>query len=316
MERRGFLMGALLGVVVGGGVAWLSSYLREEAELANAAARVAQAEEDLVEAADRANALADRAREKLEAGGGASASEPVDPSVPPKIGPLDPDGRLLSFAQQGEDLVLKGVLEQLDLTKPTYLDIGSYHPVVSNNTYLLYAVGGRGVLVEPNPFLAEMSRRVRPEDTMVEAGVTSGKRGEADYYVIQGRPQLNTFSKAQADRYLAEGGKIEKTVKMPMIPIDELLAEHFGESPPDLLSIDVEGLDLSVLQSMDFARWRPPVICVETLVYGSKALVPEIFDLLREQDYVVRGATFVNTIFVDAKRLAEPEAGEAKLGVG
>ena len=316
MERRGFLLGALLGVAVGGGVAWLSSYLREEAELANAAARVAQAEEDLVEAAAQANDLAERARRKLEEGGG-SAPEPADPSIPPKIGPLDPDGRLLSFAQQGEDLVLKGVLAELGYDKPTYLDIGSYHPVVSNNTYLLYAVGGRGVLVEPNPFLAEMSRRVRPDDTMVEAGVAAAEeRAEADYYVIQGRPQLNTFSKEQADRYIAEGGKIEKTVKMPLIPIDELLAEHFPESPPDLLSLDVEGLDLEVLRSMDFERWRPPVICVETLVYGSKALVPEIFDVLRERGYVVRGATFVNTIFVDAKRLREPGQDDAKIGVG
>jgi hypothetical protein len=41
------------------------------------------------------------------------------------------------------------------------------------------------------------------------------------------------------------------------------------------------------------------VICVETLVAGTKKQMPEIPAFMQTQKYVVRGSTFVNTIFVD-----------------
>src|SRR4051794_18414209 len=61
-----------------------------------------------------------------------------------------PNGPRLSFAQQGEDLVVDSLFGALKVAKPTYLDIGAYEPIRSNNTYLFYRQGGRGVLVEPN----------------------------------------------------------------------------------------------------------------------------------------------------------------------
>lgn len=287
MERRDFLLGSLVGLGAGAGVSEVAGRLRAEADAANAAAREEEAKADpnVEPAPDPA---------------------PYDPSVPPDVGPLDPDGRLLSFAQQGEDLVLRNVLESLGIPKPSYLDVGSYHPVVSNNTYLLYAIGGRGVLVEPNPFFAEMSRKLRPEDTMLAVGVGIGEEREADYYVIRGRPQLNTFSKAQLDRYVEQSGEgiLERTVKVPLVPIDEILDEHC-KGTPDLLSVDVEGLDLEILESMSFDRHRPAVLCVETLVYNTKQVVGGVVDFLRERRYAVRGGTFVNTVFVDEERLGE-----------
>ena len=42
---------------------------------------------------------------------------------------------------------------------------------------------------------------------------------------------------------------------------------------------------------------------METLVYGTTRVVPEIFELMRAKDYTVRGGNFVNTVFVDAALL-------------
>lgn len=285
MERRDFLLGSLVGIGAGAGVSEVSRSLRDEADAANAAASASDTDAEPPHH---------------------EASLPNDPSIPPDVGPLDPDGRLLSYAQQGEDLILRNVLSSLGIDKPSYLDVGAYHPVVSSNTYLLYAIGGRGVLVEPNPFMAELSRRLRPEDTMLNVGVGVDDTRQADYYVIRGRPQLNTFSKEQVDRYVAQGGAqmLEKTVSMPLVPINEILGEHF-DGAPDLLSLDVEGLDHQILTSMDFERFRPAVICVETLVYGTKEIVGDVVDLLRQRRYAVRGGTFVNTVFVDQARLGQ-----------
>ncbi len=243
------------------------------------------------------------------------APKVAPPKLPvPKLGPQPPDGRQVAYAQQGEDLVIMQALGMLGITKPRYLDVGAFHPTIGSNTYLAYLSGGRGVLVEPNPPMANMLAEVRPRDTVVAAGVGIGEAQTADYYLIRDRPQLNTFSKAQVDRYIAEGGALEKTIEMKLVPIDGLLKEHFAEGI-DLLSVDVEGIDLQILESMKTEGIRPAVVCVETAVYGTTAVVRPIVELLRARGYAVRGGSMINTVFVDEARLRSkaPEGADLAL---
>ena len=72
-----------------------------------------------------------------------------------------PEGANPSFAQSGEDVIVRQLLEELGVKKPTYLDIGARYPVRMNNTFLLYRSGGRGVLVEPNVDLIRSLKRKR-----------------------------------------------------------------------------------------------------------------------------------------------------------
>ncbi len=216
---------------------------------------------------------------------------------------LPPEGRL-SFAQQGEDIVLYHVLHDvLKVSAPTYLDIGAADPVAGNNTYLLYCTGGHGVLVEPNPMFVERLRRRRPKDVVVAAGVGTGKETEADYYVIRGQPELNTFSPddVRALRAKLGGDPVERVVRMPLVPVNELIATHLGRAP-DLLSIDVEGLDLAVLRTLDFEAHRPGAIIAETLAAGLPGVNMQLVDFVVSQGYVVRGGSSVNTVFVDSRR--------------
>ena len=233
-----------------------------------------------------------------------SPSEAVGPPpLPvPTLGPQPPDGRQVAYAQQGEDLVIMQALGMLGIHTPRYLDIGAFHPTIGSNTYLAYLAGGSGVLIEPNPPMAKMLAEVRPRDIVINAGVGTGEAPKAEYYLMRDRPQLNTFSRAQVDRYVAEGGTLEQTIEMRLVTIDDLLKEHFAQGI-DLLSIDVEGLDHAILASMSPDGPRPAVICVETSVYGTTALVSETLELLREHGYAARGGSMINTVFVDLARL-------------
>jgi FkbM family methyltransferase len=215
-----------------------------------------------------------------------------------------PPNARLSFSQQGEDLILYSLLhEHMKLAQPTYLDIGAGDPVLSNNTYLLYCTGSRGVLVEPNPTLADRLEATRPGDTVVRAGVGVTDAAEADYYVIRGQPSLNTFSLEQVEMHRRGAGHdvVEKVMKMPLIGVNRLIRERLGRAP-DLLSIDIEGLDLAVLRTLDYEHLRPGAIIVET-IQGNR-INPDILALLTEKGYAVRGGSFINTIFVDPGRLA------------
>lgn len=252
----------------------------------------------------------------------AAAAEPVRPWKPapkrqadPSPPPLTPPDK--SYSQAGEDRIVSFVFGYLQNREPmTYLDIGAYHPTQINNTYLFYEQGGVGVLVEPNVDICKVLREVRPNDTVLEAGIGITAQREADYYRMT-EPSWNTFSKEEAEHQekVTNGRiRIREVVKMPLLDINQVMADHFAGKAPAYVSIDAEGIHFEILKSIDFARFRPKIICIETLVSGTSRKIPEIGEFMKSKNYVERGATFVNSIFVDNLVLARFEDDLKKAG--
>jgi FkbM family methyltransferase len=216
-----------------------------------------------------------------------------------------------SFAQQGEDLIVDNLLEVIGVKTRTYLDVGAYDPVLHSNTYLMYSRGGHGVLVEPNPAMTSRLERVRPRDRTLNVGIgLRRERYTADYYIIGGPSKglLNTFSKEDAELAQQKSGGtqfIERVIPMPLENINTIMEQQLGGAP-NFLSIDTEGMDLDILKTMDFERYRPDVVCVETLQLTTDHVEMDIVRFMESKRYSVRGATFVNTIFVDNRHLSEP----------
>lgn len=215
------------------------------------------------------------------------------------------EGSILSYAQCGEDLIACALLKQLGIDRPSYLDVGAFHPTVGSNTYLMYRQGGRGVLVEPNVDMIAALKGVRPGDTTLNIGIGLDDTTEADFYLLN-HPQLNTFDGDQARRREADsGGKtfIKQVVKMPLVNINRVIADHFGGNAPDFLNVDTEGMELIILKTVDFSRVRPKLICAETTDGQGVRMSPAVADFLAGQGYTPRGMTLANTLFIDTKLL-------------
>jgi FkbM family methyltransferase len=246
----------------------------------------------------------------LGGGAGLASGMVSGPSHPARADFQNPNARP-SFAQQGEDLIMLHMFLDLKIEAPTYADIGAHDPVINNNTYLFYCVGCRGLLVEPNPKYAAKLRAERPQDQVLEAGISSTREDtEADYYVIRGDGELNTFSKEEADKVAAKlggGAAIEKVIKRPLVNVNKALADHFPKKGPELISIDTEGLDLDILRALDFARFHPTVVCAETSELDG-SVNRDIVDLMRSKGYTPRGGTLINTIFLADEALARRRA--------
>ena len=214
---------------------------------------------------------------------------------------LDPGTMTPSYAQSGEDVIVAGIFDFFSVPRPSYLDIGAFLPIFSSNTYLLYQRGSQGVLVEPNVDLIPELRSTRPRDTVLNVGVGLTEQASADYYCMS-VIQDNTFDKGEAERRVAASGgkvRIKRVLPIPLISINRIIAEHFPSGGPDFLSIDIESMDLAVLKTMDFTRYRPKVICAETLVEPTFRMNPETTKFLSEKGYELRGLTCANTIYAD-----------------
>ena len=206
-----------------------------------------------------------------------------------------------SYAQCGEDLIIRHIFDSIGIATPSYLDLGAHHPFYLNNTALFYQTGSRGVNVEPDPELYDRFKGQRQHDVNLGIGVGPQER-TLEFFVMSSRT-LNTFSEKEAQRYVRECGiKIDKVLSVPVLRFDQIV-DQYCDGIPDFISLDVEGLDFEVLSSIDFNRYLPHVICVETLDFHkfSELETPKqniIGELLDRAGYLKYADTYINTIFI------------------
>lgn len=204
-----------------------------------------------------------------------------------------------SYAQAGEDLLIRFLFGMLDIDRPTYLDIGAYHPWRYSNTALLYVGGSRGINVEPDPDSADFFRRERPRDLTRNVGC--GPEPGLLTFFRMSAPTLNTFSRASAEASVKESGgryRITSTMDVEVRTVPQILD---GLACPDLVSLDVEGMDLDILRTLPTWGGRPAVLCVETATYseiGGSVKLTEPADFLAGHGYVQFADTWMNTLFV------------------
>jgi len=173
----------------------------------------------------------------------------------------------ISYAQRFEDLYLMRCFGEQ--SAGFYVDIGSGHPVYDNVSFAFYLRGWRGITVEPNPWLAQMSRAVRPRDRHIEA-LVGAAHGEATLHLVREYHGLSTMIEGHAQAALREFGKASDTITVPLTTLEDVCA---SEAPPvfEFLKIDVEGAEKDVLLGGDFQRYRPKVVVAEALAPATLA---------------------------------------------
>jgi hypothetical protein len=141
-------------------------------------------------------------------------------------------------------------------------------------------------------------RKKRPRDTVMQSGVHFSGATNSEFYILDS-PTLNTFSKDEMLRYVEMGHQLVKTIKVNLVDINSIL-ESVGSL--DFLNLDIEGLDLAILEMIDWEKYRPVCVCVETIAY-EKSKEPEklekIINLMHSKNYILYADTFINSIFVD-----------------
>ncbi len=159
-----------------------------------------------------------------------------------------------------EDYVLSYVFE--GQKTGFYVDVGANDPNRFNNTRYFYERGWSGINIEPNPDEFAKLVKFRPRDKNYNVGIASAE-GTLTFFKAAGRADpLSTFDQADAERLARDQHVTFTTLQVPVTTLDSL----FAKSPPpaiSFLSIDVEGFEQQVLESVDLKRYRPAVLCIE-----------------------------------------------------
>jgi FkbM family methyltransferase len=206
----------------------------------------------------------------------------------------------LSYSQSGEDMIVNFILNTLELSNPTYLDIGAHHPTYLSNTAFFYSKGCKGINIEPDPVLFKAIIKKRKDDINLNIGIGT-QQGSMEFYLLSS-PTMNTFSKEAAEELVSKHGmSIKQVIRVPVDTLINVINQYCDGNFPDFLSIDIEGLDLEILKTIDYQNSHPKVICVETISYstsgnGKKDI--NILNFLQEQNYILYADTYINSIFV------------------
>jgi FkbM family methyltransferase len=213
----------------------------------------------------------------------------------------NPDQRFggVTHAQHGDDIIIRAVFDNLGIDNPSYLDIGAHHPTNISNTKLFYDAGSRGINVEANPFLFAQFMVDRPQDINLNFGV--GKEaGFLNFYMIDNYSGRNSFDYETVAAFVADYPEfsIREVKELPVMTVAQLLTNR---AIPDFLTIDVEGLDYDILQSIDFKRFPFKLVCVEVGGVEKINYADAVSSLLEENNYFSLIRCGANLIFVDNK---------------
>lgn len=199
--------------------------------------------------------------------------------------------RFHHYGQFAEDLTI-GRLFPEDY-KGFFVDVGCFHPVKYNNTIALYRRGWRGINVDIDSIKIDAFKLARPGDVNIAAAV-SVNEGEVTVY-SDGFYALNTTLDQEYARQL---GRCRKRT-MRASRLDTLIDEtRYKNRPIDLLTVDTEQHDLEVLKSLDFDRYAPRVLAVESHLSDFEAVTrSDLYRFVVSKGYSLAGWCGLTLVF-------------------
>ena len=139
-----------------------------------------------------------------------------------------------------------------------YIDIGAGDPEQISNTFHLYQMGWRGLLIEPFMRHHKAIKLKRPDDVLLSIAI-SDYDGEIDMCstVSANTPLYKYYYNSQ------------HIYKVKCLTINTLIKEYPKYKDPDFVSIDIETGEEKLLSKCDFEIFKPELICIEHWCRGT-----------------------------------------------
>ena len=141
-----------------------------------------------------------------------------------------------------------------------FVDVGANHPVIKNQTFFLECKGWTGILIEPNPALCDLLRTQRIRSRTFQVAVCGpGEEGQAELHLAVEHTKSSLTPEWD---HAMTGERIGVSTRT----IDSILAE-VGFDRIDVVSLDVEGMELAALRGLSLEKYQPALILLEDHFY-------------------------------------------------
>jgi FkbM family methyltransferase len=186
--------------------------------------------------------------------------------------------------------------------KGVFVDVGAARPDFLSISALYRDLGWRVIAVEPNPDFCELQRKTNAEVLQYACG--DHDEDDVDFTVVNvhdesymgGAVSYESFSSLGIKKEFSalKSGLDEKIIKVKLRRLDSLLEGCVPSVETiDILSIDVEGWEMEVLDGLNMNKYRPKVMILENLFRSRKYV-----SRLNKDGYVLWQRYYPNDVYV------------------
>ncbi len=186
------------------------------------------------------------------------------------------------YSQWGEDSYVANYFEEKD--NVVYVDVGANHPYRFSNTYWVYKNRGGGKCINIEPDVSNYNKlcKLRSKDINLNVGI-SDRKDELKYYAYE-ETAYNTFSKERMLELRDLGMECE-VLNVPVIPLQEIL-DQYNVSHIDFMDLDVEGMEIKVLNGIDFKKTWIDIMLIEQLNTSLRTVLEsDVCSYMREKGF-------------------------------
>jgi FkbM family methyltransferase len=146
--------------------------------------------------------------------------------------------------------------------------------------------------------MIDQFRLARPNDVNLHLAL-SDVSGEIEFFIFHDWGSSNTASpEFAAETAKASNLDMPKKIRVPCETLGTILERHGNGRSIDFLNIDVEALDLRVLQSSDWERFRPSLVAIEDFEFDyAAASGSAIYRFLTSKRYKMVSRNIYTSIF-------------------
>lgn len=175
------------------------------------------------------------------------------------------------YSQFGQDQFIYENLFK-NKTNGFFVDIGAYDGESTSNSLFFENLGWSGICIEPNPVMFDQLKKIRSCTCLPYA--VSDKQGTFQFFQINDGP--STLSGLVDEFTESSISRINRELKSLTSGFDYINVECntfnniVNVNDIDILSLDTEGNELKILQSIDFNKFNIKTITVENNDYDLK----------------------------------------------
>ena len=198
------------------------------------------------------------------------------------------------YSQFGEDKILNEIIDK-NYKNGFYVDVGCFHHKKYSNTYLLFKKGWSGINIDLEQDKIDVFNLARPYDHNILSAVSDVSQKLTVYKTDEYGVGTTTEKSLVKDM-----NNVIDTFDINSMTLNNIIENSpFNNKEIDLLNIDTEGNDYSVLMSLNLDKYKPKIIIIESHLKNINEIIKcDIYNYLSSKNYKLRSWNFYSLIFI------------------
>jgi FkbM family methyltransferase len=179
------------------------------------------------------------------------------------------------YSQHGEDFILSELFKNRE--DGFFVEVGCIDGKRFSNTLTFEDKGWKGLCIEAHTDYIELLKQNRPLSIIEHCAVSNQDADSVTFYA-NSRGSLSTLDKSRENDFASKFGHFFTGFQEQLVPkrtLNTLFSKH-SISEIDILSIDVEGHEIEVIQGLNLNKYKPKVLLIESDTKEHENLLTEI----------------------------------------